>query len=81
VRMDRRWTATRAAGCLRGGASCRAPQRVSSSREQRVRKGLADEHRPELAACAKDLWGRVYAFAMLVTCGDHALAQDAMPWT
>ena len=39
-------------------------------------KRLADEHRSELAACAKSLWGRVYASAMLVTCGDHALAQD-----
>jgi RNA polymerase sigma-70 factor, ECF subfamily len=37
---------------------------------------LDDRHRSELAACAKCLWERVYAFAMLVTRGDHALAQD-----
>lgn len=39
-------------------------------------ESIADEHRSELASCAKDLWGRVYTFAMLVTRGDHALAQD-----
>lgn len=37
---------------------------------------LGDKHRSELAACAKALWHRVYRSAMLVTRGDHALAQD-----
>ncbi len=37
---------------------------------------LSDEHRSELEACAKTLWHRIYNFAMLVTRGDHALAQD-----
>jgi RNA polymerase sigma factor (sigma-70 family) len=41
-----------------------------------VNRGLSDEHRPELEACAKALWRRVYDFSMLVTRGDHALAQD-----
>jgi RNA polymerase sigma factor (sigma-70 family) len=37
---------------------------------------LGDEHRFELEACAKALWHRVYRSAMLVTQGDHALAED-----
>jgi RNA polymerase sigma factor (sigma-70 family) len=41
-----------------------------------VDEGLDDKYRPELEACAKTLWRSVYSFAMLVTCGDHALAQD-----
>jgi RNA polymerase sigma factor (sigma-70 family) len=41
-----------------------------------VSNGITDEHRGEIEACAKNLWGRVYRFAMLVTFGDHALAQD-----
>ncbi len=41
-----------------------------------VDKGLGDEHRSELEACAKTLWRRVYNSAMLVTRGDHTLAQD-----
>jgi RNA polymerase sigma factor (sigma-70 family) len=41
-----------------------------------VDRGLGDEHRSELEACAKTLWRRVYNSAMLVTRGDHALAQD-----
>lgn len=42
-----------------------------------MNEGLDDEHRSELEACAKELWNRVHKFAMLVTSGDHALAQDA----
>jgi RNA polymerase sigma-70 factor (ECF subfamily) len=41
-----------------------------------VDEGLDDGRRSELEACAKCLWGRVYTFAMLVTRGDHGLAQD-----
>jgi hypothetical protein len=41
-----------------------------------VNEGLDDEYRSELAACAKNLWRRVYTHAMLVTRGDDALAQD-----
>jgi RNA polymerase sigma factor (sigma-70 family) len=41
-----------------------------------VNKGIGDVHRSELEACAKTLWRRVYSSAMLVTRGDHALAQD-----
>jgi DNA-directed RNA polymerase specialized sigma24 family protein len=38
--------------------------------------GLDDGRGSELAAYAKCAWARVYDFAMLVTRGDHALAQD-----
>ena len=41
-----------------------------------MNEGLDDEYRSELAACAKNLWHRVYAYAVLVTRGDHALAED-----
>jgi RNA polymerase sigma factor (sigma-70 family) len=41
-----------------------------------VNRGIGDELRSELEACAKVLWHRVYSSAMLVTRGDHALAQD-----
>jgi hypothetical protein len=41
-----------------------------------VSEGLADEHRAELAKCARNLWRPVYSFAMLVTSGDHPLAED-----
>lgn len=39
-------------------------------------RGLSDEHHSELEACAKALWVPVYRSAMLVTWGDHALAED-----
>jgi RNA polymerase sigma factor (sigma-70 family) len=37
---------------------------------------LDDKHRSELGACAKALWRPVYDHAMVVTRGDHALAED-----
>jgi RNA polymerase sigma factor (sigma-70 family) len=41
-----------------------------------VNEGPGDEHLSELEACVKTLWRRIYNSAMLVTRGDHALAQD-----
>ena len=41
-----------------------------------MHSGLSDEHRSELAACAKALWRSVYGYSMVMTWGDHHLAED-----